>query len=65
MSKDSKHADGISFQAIFTNAKTLIDGSWRISFDVNSNQISELIKVTQLQGTNLQLAIIPIEVKRG
>lgn len=65
MSKDSKYADGISFQAIFSKASTLVDGSWRLSFDVNSNQVSELIKVSQLQGVNLQIAIVPIEVKRG
>lgn len=63
MSKDSK--DGISFQAIFSKATTLVDGSWRISFDVNSNQVSELIQISQLSGLPLQIAIIPLAVKRG
>lgn len=65
MSKDSNLANGISFQAIFSKASTLVDGSWRLSFDVNANQVSELIRISQLQGVVLQVAVIPIGGKRG
>jgi len=64
MSKDSEQ-NGICFQAIFSKASTLVDGSWRLSFDVNANQVSELIKISQLQGINLQVAVIPLGGKRG
>lgn len=64
MSTDSKQI-GISFQAIFSKASTLVDGSWRLSFDVNPTQVSELIQISQLQGVNLQIAIIPLGGKRG
>jgi len=65
MSSDSNQQIGISFQAIFSKASTLVDGSWRVSFDVNANQAQELIKLSQLIGSNLQVAIIPIGGKNG
>ena len=60
MSKDSDQQVGISFQAVFTKATTLVDGSWRISFDVNPSQVPEIIKISQLLGYSLQVAVIPL-----
>jgi hypothetical protein len=60
---DSKQVDGICFKALFSKASTLVDGSWRVSFDVNITEISEIIKLSQLLGYNLQIAVIPLPPK--
>jgi hypothetical protein len=57
---DSKYTDSICFKALFSKASTLVDGSWRVSFDVNITEISEIVKLAKLLGDNLQIAVIPI-----
>lgn len=50
--------DGIVFNAIFSKATTLIDNSWRISFDVNNDQAQEILKIATLNDENLIITVM-------
>jgi hypothetical protein len=52
---------GVTFQAIFAKASTLIDGSWRISFDVNPDHAVQVMQTANLKDLVLQIAIVPVE----
>jgi len=58
---------GITFLGTFFKASTLIDGGWRISFDVDSNQANKIVQLSTIKDSLLQFAIVPVatEVKRG
>ena len=49
----------ISFQAIFSKATTIIDGSLRISLDLTPDQAQAMVDLIRLQGRILEVAIIP------
>lgn len=51
---------GLTFQAIFCKATTLTDGGWRVSFDLSEDAAKEVSILTQLRGSVLQVAVIPI-----
>jgi len=49
----------IAFQAIFSKATTIIDGSIRISLDLTPDQAQAMIDLIRLQGRILEVAIVP------
>jgi hypothetical protein len=52
--------DGITFQAIFQKFTTLIDGGYRVTFDVSQNDAQKLFQLSQVRESLLQIAVIPI-----
>lgn len=55
--------DGITFQAIFQKFTTLIDGGYRVSFDVSENEAKSLFQLSKMRESVLQVAIVPTESK--
>lgn len=51
--------EGITFQAIFQKFTSLIDGGYRVSFDVSENDAANLVQLSQLRENVLQIAIVP------
>lgn len=54
---------GITFLGTFYKASTLIDGGWRISFDVDAQQAAKVVQLSAIKDSLLQFAIIPVDVK--
>lgn len=54
-------AEPIAVQATFSKATTLVDGGWRISFDLSETQAEAVSKIAQLNGQCLYLAIVTEE----
>jgi hypothetical protein len=42
----------------FSKATTLVDGGWRISFDVDENQAAEIVAASKLKGKVVFISII-------
>ena len=56
---------GITFSATFSKASTLVDGGWRVSFDVNPDDAAKLAALSQFRDRLLQLAVIPFPEDKG
>lgn len=56
---------GIAFQATFSKATTLVDGGWRVSFDVNPDDAAKLAILSQWRDQLLQLAVVPLPADGG
>lgn len=54
-------SEGITFRAYFSKASTLVDGGWRISFDLSGDLGKVAAQVAALGGQDLQIAIVPVE----
>lgn len=54
-------SEGITFTAHFSKASTLIDGGWRISFDLSEKSGITAAQVAALKGQELEIAVIPFE----
>lgn len=54
---------GITFLGTFYKASTLVEGGWRLSVDVDSQQASKIIQLSAIKDSLLQFAIIPVDVK--
>lgn len=54
---------GITFLGTFFKASTLIDGGWRVSFDVDSQQAAKVVQLSVIKDSLLQFAIVPVDVK--
>lgn len=52
-------AQGITLTAVFNKATTTVDGGWNITFSVAQDEVNEVMKLSELRDTLLQLAIIP------
>ena len=50
--------DSASFSATLYQIKTTIDGGWRITFDVPSSDAEEIMKLSKMMGSLLQLGAI-------
>lgn len=50
---------GITFSAIFNKAQTTTDGGWRVTFDLDESQSTEVNILSQLRGSVLTIAVIP------
>lgn len=48
----------IAIQAIFGKATTMVDGSWRFSFDSAENQGPNIAKIAGMRGTLLYVVIM-------
>lgn len=55
--------EGVTFKAIFSKAQTTPDGGWNLTFSVSDDEAKQVMQVSQLRDTVLQLAVIPIEAK--
>ena len=55
---------GITFEAIFSAARTTVDGGWKITLDVNADDSKAMLQLAQMRDTLFQVAMIPIE-ERG
>lgn len=51
----------VTFLGSFFKASTLIDGGWRVSFDVDAQQAAKVVQLSVLKDKLLQFAIIPID----
>lgn len=54
-------SEGITFRAYFSKATTLIDGGWRISFDLSQGSGITAAQVAAMNGQALQIGIVPME----
>lgn len=52
--------EGITFNATFAKATTLIDGGWRISLDLPDFEAQKVTALAQLSDRALQVAIVPL-----
>lgn len=52
---------GITFNATFSKATTLVDGGWRLSLDLSENDGDKITELAMLSRDLLQVAIIPID----
>lgn len=52
--------NGITFSGIFSKATTTIDGGWVISFQVDQSEAQQIIQVSQMRQSVLQVAVVPI-----
>lgn len=50
--------DGITFQAIFSGARTTLDGGWKITLDVDQSQTKEMLQLIQMRDQLLQIGAI-------
>lgn len=53
--------EGVTFQAMFYNAKSLPNGEWRVTLDVDKESAASVLQLSQLDGYLLQVAVIPID----
>ncbi len=51
----------ITFTAIFARATTLVDGGWRISFDVSESDAKDLHLLSQMRNKLLQVAVVGVK----
>lgn len=49
----------IACKAIFARAATLVDGGWRVSFDLSEDDAAKVAQMTALRGDVLYLTVIP------
>lgn len=54
--------NGITFTAYFSKATTLVDGGWRVSFDLDEKAGITAAQVSALKGQELQIAVVPHEL---
>lgn len=55
--------DAITFQATFSKATTLVDGGWRVSFDLSESSGHKAAQIAALTGSILQIAVVPDETE--
>lgn len=53
---------GITFLGHFSKATTLVDGGWRVSFDLSQDSGITAAQVAALQGQELQIAVVPFDL---
>lgn len=51
----------LTFTAIFARATTLVDGGWRISFDLSNDEAKALHILSELREHLLQIAVVAVE----
>lgn len=51
---------GITFAAIFGKATTTVDGGWNVTFQVSQDHATQLMQLSTLRDTLLQVAVIPV-----
>jgi hypothetical protein len=56
---------GITFQAIFGKATTTVDGGWNVTFAVSQEEAKQVLQLSQLRDSVLQVAVIPIDELGG
>lgn len=54
----------ITFQGIFSKATTLVDGGWRITFDLDQTEAHKIHLLHQFREKLIQIACIPIEIQK-
>lgn len=52
--KDNK----VCLQGTFYKAQTLIDGGWRVSFDIQSDLSTEIVELSTLHGLPLHVVVM-------
>lgn len=52
-----KSDTSIKLQALFSSARSLVDGGWRLSFDINPTEIPQLTQIAQLKDKILNIEI--------
>jgi glucan biosynthesis protein len=50
----------VTFQAVFVKAQTMVDGCWRVSFDVSPKHAADLIELSKLMNKYLQVAVVQL-----
>jgi hypothetical protein len=51
--------EGLKFEVVFVKAQTMIDGGWRITFDLSDNEAKVIPILTELRHQLLQIEIVP------
>lgn len=59
--KEDLRSQSITFVAIFAKATTLVDGGWRITFDLNEDAGDIAAELNRHRGHALTIAVIPFE----
>lgn len=50
--------EGIAIKAIFSQARTTIDGGWKITFDVSADEAAKVVQISELKDHLLMLGIV-------
>lgn len=61
MNQTNADEKALTFTVTFARATTLIDGGWRISFDVSNSEARALHILSELREHLLQIAVIAVE----
>lgn len=48
----------VALQGVFTKATTLVDCSWRVSFDCSENMADKVAELSKLRGEALYLIVM-------
>ena len=51
----------VTFTGTFARATTLVDGGWRLTFDLGIDESPSIAKLADLRNELLQIAIVPIK----
>lgn len=63
MTNNSDHAEvkeAITLEAALYRVTTTVDGGWNITFQAGQDQAQQILKLSNLRGSQLQFAIVPI-----
>ena len=52
---------GITFTSTINRITTLVDGGWRISFDVPDSESGQVIALAQLRKTLIQVGLVAVK----
>lgn len=56
---DERMSTCVSFKAILQKATTLVDGGWRVSFDVAEDDTQAILILSQMRDTDLHVGVVP------
>lgn len=57
----NEETETISFSAILHQARTDASGGWRITFDVPETNSEEILELSKLRNTTLQIVVVRIK----
>lgn len=57
------HKFGLTFAGVFTKATTTVDGGWNVTFSVSQDEAKNILSLSAMRDTLLQVAVIPVEIE--
>lgn len=56
-----KSEKAVTFSAVFYKATTTVDGGWTVSFHVSQSEAENIMKLSKLRDTLVQVACVPVD----